>query len=462
MTTDTGHERTVTRMSPMPVSAAALYDWHLRPGAFERLAPPWEPVRVVAQQGGVTNGGRVTLEVHAGPLPLTWTAEHRDVEPGRGFTDFQVEGPFRSWVHRHAMIPDGDRQSFMGDTIRYAAPLGPLGALAGDWYVDGRLEKLLRYRHALLYDDLLAHQRAGLAPMQIAISGASGMIGRALAAFLTTGGHQVTRLVRHAPGEGEVQWDPARGTLDASALEGMDAVVHLSGENVGDGRWSDDRKRAILESRTLGTGLLARALAGLTRKPTVLVSVSAIGIYGSRGEEVLTEQSTPGNDFLASVCKAWEAAAEPAEAAGIRVVHPRFGVVLSPAGGALAKMLPAFRLGAGGPMGEGKQWMSWLSVDDAVGILHHAIATPSLRGVFNAVTPHPVTNGRFAETLGSVLHRPSLLPVPAFALRLLFGEMADGTILASQRCAPTVLGRSGYAFRHPTLDVALAHLLGEG
>lgn len=452
--------RTVQRQSPMPVSAAALYEWHTRPGAFERLAPPWEPVRVRETTGGIADGGRVTLEVHAGPVPVTWTAEYRDVEPGRGFTDVQVAGPFSSWVHRHAMVPDGATRSFMADTIRYEAPLGPLGDLAGDWYVDGRLERLLHYRHDLLHDDLVAHTRAAAAPMHVAVTGATGMIGSALIPFLTTGGHRVTRIVRGTPGPGDISWDPSGNRLDAAALEGVDAVVHLAGANVGDGRWTDERKQELRDSRTQGTALLARVLAGLTRKPKVLVSASAIGIYGSRGDEELTERSAPGHDFLADLGRAWEAAAEPAEAAGIRVVHPRFGVVLSPAGGALAKMLPAFRLGGGGPLGGGQQWMSWLSIDDAVGILHHAIVTPALRGAVNAVAPTPVTNGRFTDALAAALHRPAIVPVPAMALRLLFGEMADGTILASQRCVPAALAAAGYAFRHPTLDRALAHVLG--
>jgi uncharacterized protein (TIGR01777 family) len=294
------------------------------------------------------------------------------------------------------------------------------------------------------------------------MTGATGLLGTALQAFLTTGGHRVTRLVRRAPGPGEIEWDPAAGRLDPVGLEGVDAAVHLAGENVGAARWTRARRRRIRSSRTQGTTLLATTLARLTRRPRVLVSVSGVGIYGDRGDEPLPDGAPPGapGDFLVEVTEAWEGAASPARDAGIRVAQPRLGAVLSPRGGALAKLLPLFRLGGGGRIGSGRQWLSWLAIDDAVGVIHHALSAEALAGPFNAVAPEPVTNAAFAATLGRVLSRPAVIPVPAFAVRAVFGEMAQSTILASQRAIATRVVASGYPFRHPRLEDALRFLLG--
>lgn len=297
--------------------------------------------------------------------------------------------------------------------------------------------------------------------MKIAISGASGLIGTALARSLRLDGHDVLPLVRRPVSEGEqaVRWDPAAGTIDAAALEGIDGVANLAGAGIGDKRWSDAYKREVLESRTKGTDLLARTLAGLERPPTVLVNGSAMGIYGDTGDTAVTEEGPLGHDFLAEVCKQWEAAAAPAAAAGIRVAFPRTGIVLSPNGGALAKLLPLFRLGLGGRMGSGKQWWSWISLDDEVGairwLLDHEVAGP-----VNLTAPEPATNAEMTKVLGGVLHRPTLLPVPSFGPKLLLGgELADALLFTSQRVLPGVLTAQGYPFAHPTLEVALRALL---
>ena len=277
--------------------------------------------------------------------------------------------------------------------------------------------------------------------MKVAITGASGLIGRALVPFLTTSGHEVVRLVRRAPkAKDEARWDPEAGEVDAAALEGVDAVVHLAGENIAGGRWTAGRKALLRASRVGPTQLLARTLAGLKKKPKVLVSASAIGYYGNRGDAWVTENDPPADDFLGRLSAEWEGAAEPARQAGIRVVHPRFGIVLSPAGGALGKMLLPFRMGLGGVVGPGTQYMSWIALDDLLGVVHHLLDRQDLEGPVNTVAPEPVTNAVFTKTLGRVLGRPTVAPVPAFALRLALGEMADATLLSSTRV------RAGAAF----------------
>jgi uncharacterized protein len=296
--------------------------------------------------------------------------------------------------------------------------------------------------------------------MNILVTGASGLIGSALVSSLTAIGHGVTRLVRTQPASGEqaAHWDPLAGTIDASALEGVDAVVHLAGENIAE-RWTTAKKVNIRDSRINGTQVLCKVLARLASPPKVLVSASAIGYYGDRGEEILTEESPPGRGFLAEVCRAWEGATEPARQAGLRTVQLRFGVVLSPAGGALAKILPPFRLGLGGVLGNGRQYMSWIALDDAVGTIQHVIATDALQGPTNVVAPQAVTNQEYTKTLGAVLGRPTIFPLPAFAARLMFGEMADELLLASTRVQPAKLLASGYHYRYPELEGALRHLL---
>jgi uncharacterized protein (TIGR01777 family) len=297
--------------------------------------------------------------------------------------------------------------------------------------------------------------------MKVAITGASGLIGSALARFLATNGHDVVRLVRRTPkAKDEARWDPEAGEVDATALAGVDAVVHLAGENIAGGRWTAGRKALLRASRVGPTQLLARTLADLKEKPKVLVSASAMGFYGNRGDAWVTEKDPPADDFLGRLSVEWEAAAEPARKAGIRVVHPRFGIVLSPVGGALGKMLLPFRMGVGGVVGPGTQYMSWIALDDVLGVLHHLLERGDLEGPVNTVAPEPVTNTVFTKTLGRVLGRPTVAPVPAFALRLALGEMADAALLSSTRVRPERLLATGYRFRFADLESALRHVLG--
>ena len=298
--------------------------------------------------------------------------------------------------------------------------------------------------------------------MHILVSGASGLIGSALTPCLEAAGHRVTRLVRGRarPGWGEVAWEPEAGRLPLPALEGVDAVVHLAGEGIA-GRWTADKKRRIYDSRVHGTQIVCEALRQVVKPPKTFVCASAIGYYGNRGERLLLEESRAGEDFLARVCVDWEAAAAPAAERGIRVVSLRLGMVLSSTGGALGQMLPPFRLGFGGVLGGGAQYMSWIALDDVVGAISHVLTTESLRGAVNLVAPEAVSNRDFTKTLGRVLRRPTAFAVPAFAARLLFGEMADALLLASTRVEPGKLNASDYTFRYPELEVALRHVLGK-
>ena len=295
--------------------------------------------------------------------------------------------------------------------------------------------------------------------MKIVVSGASGLIGTQLVAKLSSSGHEVVRLVRRSPKSGEIQWNPKSGTLDAAALEGADAVIHLSGAGIGDKRWTDGYRKEILDSRTATTALLAKTMASLSRKPSVFLSGSAIGIYGARNDEQLTEVSTHGTGFLAEVCEQWEAAAKPAVDAGIRTVYLRTGIVLSPKGGALKKLLPLFKLGVGGKFGNGKQWQSWISIDDEIGAIEHLL-TANVSGAVNLTAPNPVTNAEFTKVLASVLKRPAIVPVPTFAPKILLGgELADALLFTGQRVIPAALNASGYMFKHTTLESAFRSLL---
>ncbi len=299
--------------------------------------------------------------------------------------------------------------------------------------------------------------------MKILVTGSTGLIGSSLVPLLIANGHAVTRLVRSKPrpDAAEIYWDPAAGTVAMNDLEGMDAVVHLAGESIAGGRWTTQKKLRIQASRVKGTSVLAEHLAPLRQPPKVIVCASAIGYYGDRGEEVLQEESAPGSGFLADTCRNWEAAAEPMVRRGIRVVHLRTGVVLSSGGGALGKMLLPFRMGLGGKVGSGRQYMSWIAMDDLLGVIQHAISNDTIRGAINAVAPNPVTNLEFTKTLGKVLSRPTIFPLPAFAARLALGEMANDLLLASARVQPARLQSSGFVFRYPELEAALRHVLGK-
>ena len=403
----------------------------------------------------------MVLRVHEGPASFRWELRHRDFEPGRQFRDEQVSGPLKSWVHTHRFLPRPGGGTLLEDEIELEAPLGiPVGPAL----VKGELERLFRFRYRRLSTDLERHRLLADRPrLTVAVTGASGLVGRALTHFLTTGGHTVLPVVRRGGGspEGAIPWDPRRGEIDAEALRHADAVVHLAGASIAGGRWTDDRKKVIRESRVQGTDLLARTLASLGASgPRVLISASAIGFYGNRGDERLDEAASPGGGFLADVVKAWEEATAPAERAGIRVVRLRTGVVISPAGGALGQMLLPFKMGVGGRLGSGRQYFSWVDLDDLVAAILHAIYDPTLQGPVNATAPNPVTNAAFTDALGRALGRPTVLPVPAFAVKAAFGQLGEEALLWGQRVLPVKLERSGFRFFYEGVEDSLRFQLG--
>lgn len=441
--------------------AAEVFAWHERPGALQRLCPPWEQIEIVSH-GGIRDGAQAVVRTRVGLLWSTWRLEHGDYVAEKQFRDVMRSGPFAKWEHLHAITPFGPEACVLTDTITYRLPLGAVGRAVAGAFTRHKLARLFAWRHAVTRADLESVTRYGdVRPQRIVIAGGSGLIGGALTPFLQTQGHEVIRLVRgRVAGAGELRWDPSRGEIDAGKLEGVDAIINLAGENVGGGRWTVARRERILRSRVDATRTLVNTIGQLERKPSVFINAAAVGFYGDRGEALLTEDSGIGQGFLAGVCLAWETHAAAAARLGVRSAWLRFGVVLSPAGGALAKMLPAFRAGVGGRFGSGRQWMSWISIDDAVGAIYHALRDARCVGPLNTVAPEPVRNAEFVAELARVLRRPAAIPIPRAVLRLAFGEMAEETLLASTRAGPGKLQATGYRFRHPDLETALRHVLG--
>jgi hypothetical protein len=433
-----------------------VFDWYARPGAFNRLSPPWSPMQLVSEADSLKDG-RAILALPGG---LRWVAVHQPdgYDPPRRFVD-AIGGdglaslPARiavRWRHTHEFEAVSDNRTRVIDRVDTPVP----GSL---------LRAMFAYRHRQLADDLATHRLAaenGLGPATIAVTGSSGLVGSALTAFLRTGGHRVIQLVRRTAGNAdERQWnleDP-----DPQLFAGVDAVIHLAGASIA-GRFTDSHRDAIRDSRIGPTRRLAELLAHVSPKPAALISASAIGYYGyDRGDETLTEDSSRGDGFLADVVADWEQASAPAEQAGLRVVHVRTGIVQSPAGGTLKLMRPLFSAGLGGRLGDGRQWLSWIGIDDLVDVYFRGLWDNTLSGPVNAVAPQPVRNSEYTRTLGHVVHRPAVLPVPSLGPKLLLGEQgARELACANQRVAPAKLAAAAHRFRHPDLELALRHLLG--
>lgn len=453
---------TISLHSDLDHPVDRVFRWHTRPGALERLLPPWEDVRVADREGGLDDGGTVRVVASKGPVELSMTVKHTAYQEGRLFQDEQVSGPFRRWIHTHRFLPSAHGGCRVEDEVEYEPPLGSAGGIFAGHVIRDELERGFRWRHRRLETDLDHHARADSAPLTVAITGSSGLLGSALRHFLTSGGHRVIRLVRRRDhvGVDAVYWSVREGEVDPGALEGLDAVVHLAGEPIAGLRWTEAKKRAIRRSRVEGTALLAGALAKLGSPPATLVCASGVDYYGDRGNRIVTEETPPGRGFLSEVVREWEAAADPARKAGIRVAHLRQGMVLSPAGGALGTMLLPFKMGVGGRLGSGRQYVSWVDHDDAVGAILHVLTTPGLEGPVNVSSPHPVTNATFTGALGRVLDRPTLVPVPGLVLKAALGEMGTELLLKGARVVPKKLEESGFRFARPALEDSLRFQLG--
>ncbi len=453
-----------THTTQVPDDVKTTFDWHEHKGSFRRLMPPWENVEEVRSDPTLEDGSERIFRFPMGPIKLQWIARHKGYNPPHAFEDDMIKGPFKSWHHVHAFVENDDGTCRVEDTVNFSVPLGALGRLVAGRSIHKRIHRMFTARGNRLTRDIARHKEFKHLPRKkILIAGSSGLIGRQLVAFLDTGGHEVWRLVRRTPKKGaqELQWDPANGTLDASSVEGFDAVIHLGGAGIGDKRWSKARMKLIKTSRTESTALLAKTLASLKKKPEVFLVASAIGFYGNRGDEELTEASSPGEGYLSETCIAWEAAAQPAKDAGIRTLHSRTaGIVLDATGGGLGTMLLPAKMGAGGPIGRGKQWLSWISMDDEIYAMHHLLMTEACEGAYNLAAPEAVRQKKFAKVLGKVLRRPAFIPTPPFGVWILFGKMGVTLTTDSGRVAPTRLQELGYRFEHSTLEPALRDTLG--
>jgi len=440
-----------------------VFDWFERKGSFRRLMPPWEVAEEVRADETLEDGAQRIFRFPMGPLKMTWVAEHLGYQPPEKFEDVMKKGPFRSWHHVHRFI-EKDGGTVVHDEVDYKLPMGVLGRIFGSRNVRNRLDRMFRARENRLVRDLERHSDfKHLNRKRILLAGASGLIGKQLAAFLDTGGHEIWRLVRRTPtpGQNEIEWAPSKGTIDGASIEGFDIVIHLGGAGIGDRRWTKSRMTLIEKSRTESTGLLARTLASLNQKPEVFLVASAIGWYGNRGDEILDEQSEAGTGFLPETCMAWETSADAARQAGIRTIHARTGVVLDASGGALEKMLLPAKMGAGGPIGFGRQWFSWISMDDQIYALHHLVMSPNTEGAYNITSPEPLQQKNFAKALGRVLRRPAFMPTPPLAIWFLYGKMGVALTTESQRVMPTRLTETGYRFQHQNAESALRDALGK-
>ena len=402
------------------------------------------------------------LDLHVGPLRVRWHARHTRIEMGSMFEDDQVKGPFRRWRHVHRMIESGDGCE-LRDEIEYELPVSSISEPLAGSAVRRRIDRLFAYRHRITRHDLRLHRRYGAAPLRVAVSGSTGLIGSQLVHLLESGGHHVVRVVRdrERASAKEACWDYRENEIELEKLEGLDAFVHLAGENVLVPRWSEQKKMEILGSRVRGTEHLARNLADLDAPPTTFISASGIGYYGNRSDQRLDEDSFPGDDgFLSAVCQDWERAALPAAEAGIRTVQLRIGIVLTPAGGVLAPLLLPFKMGLGGRYGGRRQYLSWIGLDDAVGAIYHLIANDAVTGAVNLTAPEPVTLDEFSRTLGRVLSRPTAVNLPPALIRAVLGEVADEAALMSVRAVPQRLRSSGFTFEFPHVEDLLRHILG--
>ena len=452
--------RTFERQVTLPVDVETLWRWHAQAGAFERLMPPWQRVRPVDLPATLAEGREASFYLEFGFIKRLWRARILDVKPPQKFVDLQLAGPFKAWRHEHLMTASGPGRATLVDRVAYALPFGLERVGPVRSFAHRELERLFRFRHRRMEADLERH--GGALPGQgktILVTGSTGLIGRRLVPYLRTLGYKVRGLTRGDSRGDLLHWDPLSGEVDPEALAGVDAVIHLAGENIASGRWTRARKEHILQSRIDGTHTLVRAMERMLKRPSVFICASGVNYYAA-GPDIKSEDAPPGSGFLAEVCVRWEQEAARAQELGIRTVLMRTGVVLDPSGGALGKMLPAFSLGLGGPIGSGLQGFPWIPMDDLLDIYERAVRDVKLTGAVNAVHPHIVDQGTFSRCLAGVLRRPAFFKVPARLVKLLFGQMGNEALLSDMRVVPEKLDRLGYAFRQPDLTASLAFMLG--
>ena len=444
----------------VPVPVDRLWDWHCRPGAFERLAPAWQKITLSGEHSALEDGNEVCFHLHQGPLRLKWRARLGPVEPPRRFVDTQVEGPFAYWRHVHEMFGEGESRSQLVDTVTYALPAGLGGVPPFKQLARKEIGRLFAFRHHRMASDLERH--SGELPgrgKRVLVSGSTGLIGRRLVPYLRTLGYEVRGLTRGKAAGRLYQWDPSSGSVDPEAFQDVDAVIHLAGENIASGRWTKKRRQRIMESRVNGTRILVDAMANARKRPEVFISASGANFYGS-GPGRKTEEMPAGDGFLAEVCQRWEEEAFKARNHGIRTLCVRTGIVLDPLGGALSKMLPVFKLGLGGRVGDGRQAFPWIAMDDLLDIYERAIRDAKLQGPVNAVHPERTDQAGFSRALASTLGRPSFMPLPAFAVRAVLGQMGEETLLADLPVEPAFLEAEDHSFRFDSLKAALSFMLG--
>ncbi len=453
-----------TRISHYPCTPEQLYEWHKHDGALERLLPPWEKTKILHKQGGIDPGATVSLQTRTAPLnfiPINFTAKHIAAEKGDFFVDTQTRGPFAHWKHTH-LFRQHDAGCELEDRVEYALPLQHLLPTFITKKIEYKLQAMFIWREQTLLEDIRLHTSCSRKKLRLLVSGASGIIGRTLTPMLSTGGHEVWRLVRRKADSSkkEIYWNPDTGELDLSCAPHFDGVIHLAGEYIGLIRWTEEKRKRVLDSRVKGTRLLIAALAAREKKPAVFLCASANGYYGENSALNIDEATSAGTNFIATVCKKWEQEAEKAQEHGMRTAMLRFGVGLTPQGGALERILKALPFGYIRSFGDGEQMISWISNDDMAAAILHCL-THEIEGPVNVVAPMPVTNKDFIRILAKITRQPRLFSIPAWLLRFFFKEMADEMVLASSHISCQKLNDSGFHFRHPDLETALRAMLGK-